>query len=139
MLVYVKLAELSARKRQFLGRDKFLILAGASACRSGWANVAERCRKLVVSHNPKHLLSRFDTFADAMRSPEFTALLKRLERFCGYERAEHLLSQVQGPLEPTADEDTGNLGDYVLQLLSGPHWSARVGSAAAQTETGGPE
>ena len=117
MLAYARLAHISQQKRQLLGRDKFLVLTGTAACRAGWPDVAQRCRELVVANNPAHLLARFADFPDALRSPDFEPLLKRLERFCGYEKAEHLLSELDiNPGLPPDEETTP--GRFVLQLLS---------------------
>ena len=95
MLAYVHLAVLACKKRQFVGGDKFLILAGAAACRAGWLDVAECCRRLVLTHNKNHIIGKHATFADALRSSDFPAFLKSLDRFCTYERAEYLLSELE--------------------------------------------
>jgi len=116
MLAYARLAQISHQKRQLPGRDKFLVLTGAAACRAGWPEVALRCRELVLHHNRMHMVSRFDTFADALRSPDFEPLLKRLERMCGYEKAEHLLAELEiDPGVPPDQDDT--VGQFALSLL----------------------
>lgn len=121
MLAYVKLADLSQQKRQLLGRDKFLILAGVSAVRAGWPEVACRCRELVLANNRSHLISRTETVADALRSSAFRPFLGRLERFCSYERAEHLLDQLNVDPSVSAESRT-TAGAYSLQLLSTGQW-----------------
>ena len=94
MISYAQLAALSQQKGQLPSRDKFLILAAASGCRAGWPAIAERCRELVLSHNPAHLIGHSSTFVEAMRSPDFEYFLKQLERFCSHEKAEHLLAEL---------------------------------------------
>jgi hypothetical protein len=118
MLAYARLAALSDEKRQLPGRDKFLVLTGAAACHAGWPDVAARCRDLVLLHNPAHLLSRFDTFAAALRSGELDLVLKRLQRMCSYEHAEHLLAELE--IEPALPSGKPNLstGTFVLELLA---------------------
>lgn len=120
MLAYVKLAELSRQKAQLFGRDKFLVLAGAAACRAGWLEVAERCRALVLAHSPSHLLGHFERFADAMRSPDFQPFLKQLERFCGSERAESLLAELGHEAGRSSGDAETSAGDWALDLLAGP-------------------
>jgi hypothetical protein len=116
MLAYVRLADVSQRKQQLIGRDKLLVLAAAAACRAGWIDVGQRCRELVLEHNPAHLIGTFPTAADAVRSSEFTPLLNQLERMCGYERAEFLVSELG--LEPQPEDGARDAGQIALSLLS---------------------
>jgi hypothetical protein len=116
MLAYVRLADVSQRKQQLIGRDKLLVLAAAAACRAGWIDVGQRCRELVLDHNPAHLIGSYPTAADAVRSSEFTPLLNRLERMCGYERAEFLVSELG--LEPQPEDGARDAGQIALSLLS---------------------
>jgi hypothetical protein len=116
MLAYVRLADVSQRKQQLIGRDKLLVLAAAAACRAGWIDVGQRCRELVLEHNPAHLIGSYPTAADAVRSSEFTPLLNRLERMCGYERAEFLVSELG--LEPQPEDGARDAGQIALSLLS---------------------
>lgn len=118
MLAYATLAEISHQKQQDQGRDKLLVLAGAAACRAGWPDVAARCRDIIIAANPSHMLARFSTFADALRDETFKTFLKSRERFCSYERAEHLLSEMTIDL-PTADDDsTSSAGQVAFEVLA---------------------
>lgn len=119
MLAFVQLAVLSQQKGQLPGRDKFLVLAAASACRAGWPEVAERCRELVLEHNPAHIVGRSPTFVDTMRSPDFAPFLRQLERFASYEKAEHLLAELGINPSPPQKDDGRNAGEYALALLAG--------------------
>jgi hypothetical protein len=118
MLAYAILSDLSRKKGQYLGRDKFLILTAAAACRAGWPDVANRCYVLVLANNPLHLLGNYDQFTDALRSSDFEPFLKQLERFCGYEKAEHLLSELE--IEPVVPKEASrmNPGDFVLKIFA---------------------
>lgn len=118
MLAFLKLAGVSQTRKQIDPRDKFLVLGGVSALKAGWPNVAERCRELILGHNPAHRLGHNPTFADAMRSDDFEQFLKPLGKFCNYERAEHLLTQLK--IAPGQPGSTGSLsdGEYALLLLS---------------------
>lgn len=89
---FLRLAQISDERGQMLPRNKFLILAGASACATGWIPVAEACREVVLTNNPSHMLNRFETFLAAMKSAEFQVYLKQLSKFCSTERAEFLLA-----------------------------------------------
>ena len=117
MLAFAKLAGVSQTRKQLGPRDKFLLLTGNAACQAGWPAVADRCRELVLANNRAHLIGRFDTYADALRDSDFGTFLKQLSRFCSYEKAEHLLSQLEiSPTAPTASSKM-NPGDYALLLL----------------------
>jgi hypothetical protein len=128
MLAYVRLADVSRQRRQALGADKFLILAGAAACRAGWPEVAQRCRQLVIADNPNHLVGHTETFPDAMRSRDFQAYLKQLERFASYELAEHLLGEL-GVSSGLSDRSPATAGEWSLSLLSGGHWNRQSSGA----------
>jgi hypothetical protein len=118
MLAYVRLADVSQRKRQLLGRDKLLVLAAAAACRAGWLDVAQRCRQLILEHNPPHLIGTVATVAEALRSNDVAPLFKQLERQCGYERAEFLANELG--LTPDAQQaaDAKDAGQIAMALLS---------------------
>ncbi len=107
MLAYARLARISAQKKQLLGTHRFLLLAGAAACRAGWLDVAERCRAIVVAQNSKHFLTHSGTFADALREPGNFGYFTQLERFCSFEQAEHLLNDNGGPVVVAENSTAG--------------------------------
>ncbi|MBM79484.1 MAG: hypothetical protein CMJ78_02680 [Planctomycetaceae bacterium] len=114
MLIFTRLAVISHEKQQAIGRDKFLILAAVEACRAGWLEVSEKCRQLVTESNPLHLLNRYETVADALRSEDFQSFARQLERFCSLERGEHLLTELGiEPLPP----DGSLAGNFCEDLL----------------------
>ena len=110
---YLELAKISQAKQQPSGCDRFLVLAAEAACRAGWLDVAEHCREIVLQHNPHHLIGRWPTMPDALRSEEFQPFLKQLERFCSVERAESLLSELDQSLTV---EDEDSLGDQARAI-----------------------
>ena len=122
MLGFVHLAVLSHEKKQMTGRDKFLLLAAVAACRAGYAKVAARCRTLILSNNPAHLIGKSASVADAMRHPDFQTLLQQLERFCTFERAEHLLHGLGIVLLEAQDVEATDSGTLATRLLTGGSW-----------------
>lgn len=117
MLVFVKLAGLSQSKQQLGPRDKFLVLAAVEATEAGCDAVAERCRQLVLEHNPAHMLKKHDSVAMALADTEFQTYLKQARRFCSHERAEHLLTQLEiAPGIPTTNSGL-TASEYSLLLL----------------------
>ena len=115
MRVYVQLAAVSDQKRQFQVRDRFLVLAGAAACRAGWLEVAERCRARLLVSNPAHQLLRHATFPDAMRDRDFQQLATHWEHYCPFEKAEALVRQLNLPPEEPTDQ---TVGEQMLLLLT---------------------
>ncbi|MGD9853422.1 MAG: hypothetical protein AB7U20_00570 [Planctomycetaceae bacterium] len=118
MLMYAEMASIAARKQQMIGRDRFLVLAGAAATRAGWPDIAERCRDLIAARAPRHVIAQHRSFAEALRDEEFAPFLRQTERFCSPERAEHLLSEMAIALpEPRSGESTGDLARALLRSL----------------------
>jgi len=117
MLAFVKLAGVSQSREQLGPRDKFLVLGGVAAARANHATVAARCRALLLSHNPLHLMKRYETIELALEDDAFQSYLRQLSRFCPYERAEHLLSQLDISTELPKVAAKLNAADYALLLL----------------------
>lgn len=120
MIQYLELAKLSQARRQFAGRDRFLILAGIAACRAGILDVAEACRARVLEHNPHHLLSQWATFPDALRSEDFAAFQHQLERFCSVEKAEQILSGLDVSL---GWDERESVKDFAWKQLADECWN----------------
>ena len=116
LLAYCRLARVSHEKQQIIGRDRFLVLAGRAACLAGWVEVAERCRELVLASNPHHLLSRDATFPEALREPDNGKYFAKLQAFCPFEQAEHLLRTSN---DWPVLNDNQSVGDYAFEQLSG--------------------
>lgn len=118
MLAFLKLAGVSQTREQLAPRDKFLVLGGVSALKAGWPEVAERCRQLILTHNPSHHLGHYPSFANAMTNSDFEEFLRPYGKFCSYERAEHLLNQLA--INPGRPRAAANLqdGEYALLLLA---------------------
>jgi hypothetical protein len=99
LLGYANLAAIARERGQHAGANRFLVLAGIAACRAGLLDVAERCRSLVVADNPRHVVARYETLADALRDADFDPFRRSLERECPWERSEHVLSELGIDLE----------------------------------------
>jgi hypothetical protein len=117
MLAFVKLAGVSQSREQLGPRDKFLVLGGVAASRGNHPAVARRCRELLLAHNPAHLLKRYETLEGALEDEEFQVFLRQLARFCSYEKAEHLLSQLDITTELPNISTKLSAEDYALLLL----------------------
>lgn len=115
LAAYVQLALLSHQKRQRPARDRFLLLAGAAACRAGVLAAAERCRQVIVASSPGHQLAEYDSFPDALRSPDFRLLMDRWEKRWPYEAAEHFLLQLGRT--PRGVPENERVDEFVLGCL----------------------
>jgi len=116
MSAYVQLAVISGQKNQAPARDRFLLLAGIEACHAGWLDVANECRARIIAANPAHQLHLHATMADALRDADFQKLAAKWERYCPFEQAEHLLTQLGR--SPEGDEPDTPRGERMLQLLT---------------------
>ncbi len=88
-----------------------------AALQAGLAPVAERCRDLILQHNPHHLLHRFPTFLAAASHPDFQAFVRQLDRTHPYEQAEHLLRGLGRDPVPADLPPDESPGDYIARLL----------------------
>ena len=94
-VLYLQLVGASTNRGSTATRDRLLLLAAVHASESGWIEEADTCRELVLSTSPHHLVGRFATFAEAMRSDDFQSLARQLHRQCPQEMAEHLATRQQ--------------------------------------------
>lgn len=117
LLGYANLAAIARERGQHAGGNRFLVLAGIAACRAGLLDVAARCRSLVVADNPRHVVARYESLADALRDADFDPFRRALERECPWERSEHVLSELGIDLD-TSEAD-GDLRAATLAVLAG--------------------
>lgn len=120
MTAFARLAEVSQQKQQFNQRDKFLLLTGIAACRAGFIDIAARCREIVLAHNRQHLIRRYASLPDALRSEDFASFHIQLDRFCTFEKAEHLLSEFDSGSMPGADAH--HSAEQLRQSLNSSNW-----------------
>jgi hypothetical protein len=92
--MYLHLARASGLRRRPHIRDKLLIVAGAIAQQCRQSRIANYCRHQVLRHNPRHLVRRWPTMAEAMEESDFLHFLKQLQRRYPLERAEQMMSDL---------------------------------------------
>lgn len=91
---YLHLAQAAGRRQRPQTRARLLFLAGAEAEALGTPEIAHACRKLILSHNPAHLLGRGADFRQLLESAEGAALHQTLLRRYPPERVEQLLAKL---------------------------------------------
>lgn len=119
MLAFAQLALLSHQRQQATGTEKFIVLTGFAACRSGWLDVANQCWQLLSGMNPQHFVVRAGSFPDALRDSSLSSFVTMLERFCSFEQAEHLLDGQGQSLEPQEGQTAGDAATQLLQKIAG--------------------
>lgn len=92
--IYLHLAQASMRRRRPLVRDRMLVLAGVVAANMRLDEVAGYCRRVILQHNPQHLLRRWATIPEALLDEEFLAFLKQVRRKYPPEKAERMLDSL---------------------------------------------
>ena len=89
--IYLHLAAASQRRHRPHVRDRMLVIAGSVAARMGLGPAAAECRRLILKHNPNHLIRRWGTIEEALHDEDFLCLLKQLQRRFPQEKAERML------------------------------------------------
>jgi hypothetical protein len=92
--LYLHLARASRQRMRPHVADRLLIIAGTIAARMKLPDIAAYCRRLVLDHNPNHLLRRWATFDAALRDDDFLPFLRVQQRRYPQERAERLLQKL---------------------------------------------
>lgn len=119
MLAFARLALLSHQRQQATGTEKFIVLTGFAACRSGWLEVANQCWQLLAGMNAKHFVVRAGSFPNALRDDSLSSFVTMLERFCSFEQAEHLLEGHGGMSQPEDGQTAGDSATQHLQQIDG--------------------
>ncbi len=92
--MYLHLARASRLRRQPLVRAKLLILASVQADEMGLDQIAALCRHRVLAQNPRHLVRRWPTVGEAVRTEAFQSHVKQLRRRYSPEKVEHMLASL---------------------------------------------
>jgi hypothetical protein len=126
--VYEDLAYHYDRQGQAKQRDWFLVLAADSALFAGRPDEAERLRGRLLHANPHHLLRPFDSFADALKSPDIQGYVADLRRIYPPDAAAQLLQEQRQLAAATAP------ADRTFRPVSKASTTALAGLARSQEE-----
>jgi hypothetical protein len=94
LATYLRLARAAQARHQPLVRDRVLLLAGVIAAQINLAPIAGACREQILTHNPRHLVSRWPTIGRALGEEDFQSLVNQLSTRYGPERCERLVVQL---------------------------------------------
>lgn len=89
--LYLHLARASRQRMRPHVADRLLVLAGTIAARMKLHDIAAYCRRLVLQHNPNHLVRRWATLDAALADSDFLHFLRLQQRRYPQERAERML------------------------------------------------
>ena len=67
-----------------------------------------RRREIVLANNPQHLIRKYASLPDALRSENFKVFHAQLDRFCTFEKAEYLLHEF---------DDGGSAGERTIRTV----------------------
>jgi hypothetical protein len=100
LLVYRDLADWHERQGLDELRDRFLVLAAATAQAVAEADEAERLFQRLLASNPHHVLRKFASFADAMRATEVQSYVEELRQEYPLHAVEDLHASVREAAAP---------------------------------------
>jgi hypothetical protein len=86
-----------------------------AGCRAGWPAVASECHRQLVAAKSPMQVTQFVSFEDALRDDDFCRLADHWERWCPFERAEHLLHGLGR--EARITDDAEQLDQYLITRL----------------------
>ena len=89
--IYLHLSRASEQRGQHIKRGRFLVLSAAIASGLGLPIIAAYCRKLVLGHNPGHMLGHWPSMEQAIKDTDFLNFRRILQRRYPREKAEQLL------------------------------------------------
>ena len=115
--LYLHLAGASQRRGQPQVCDRMLVIAGTIAARMELAAADRECRRIVLLHNPQHLVRRWPDFSAALADSDFLHFLKQLQRRYPQEKAEQMLLALG--LDMAHEQGAyASDGEYAADLLS---------------------
>ena len=94
LAIYLHLARASGMRRRPQVRDRLLVMAAVAATKAGLPRIAAYCREDVLRNNPRHLVQRWGTVADALRDPEFQHFLHHLEKRYSIDAADRMMQNL---------------------------------------------
>ncbi len=93
--LYQQLAEESQRTGRTEDRERFWLLAADAALQAGKPEEAERLRRTVLSHNANHFLRPYNSFAEAIKTPDILKYIQDLRKHYPPAQAERLLESLR--------------------------------------------
>jgi hypothetical protein len=113
---YLHLARAAAQRQRPLVHDRLMLLAAVQAQLFELPGVAAYCRRRILERNPRHLLARWPTLAEALAAADFQTFFLRQHRHYPLEKVERMLERLG--IDLAAEEKTyGSAVEYAAALL----------------------
>jgi len=94
LALYLHLAQASEKRRRPHVRDRLLVVAAANAARMQLFRISRYCRRKILQHNPRHVIGRWESVAEALEDADFLSVLRSIQRRYPQEKAERLLANL---------------------------------------------
>ena len=122
LVLYLRLAQAFKNRLLMADRDRALLLAGVRATRLGMPAVAEFCRRLILQHNPGHMVRRWDSVERALQDDDFLHLLRQVQRKLPIERAESMLVELGDSCDVRPTDYPDDLGFVAAVMGVDAEW-----------------
>ena len=91
IVIFARLAQAFKNRLQMQDRDRALMMTGLCASMLDMEVIASFCRQLILQNNRGHMVKRFESFQEALRTEDFVTFLKQVRRKLPTEKAENFL------------------------------------------------
>ena len=91
IVIFARLAQAFKNRLQMQDRDRALVMVGVCASMLEMEVIANFCRQLILQNNRGHMLKKYDSFSEALRTEDFVTFLKQVRRKLPTEKAENTL------------------------------------------------
>jgi hypothetical protein len=128
--LYLQLAEESARTGHLEDRERFWLLAADAALQAGQVEEAERLRRNILSHNSNCFLRPYNSFAEAMKTPDILKYVQDLRKHYPPAQAERRLESLRSQ-DASKTASAMNVNKAALATLQ-PNQTLPVGRSPRQ-------
>lgn len=91
---YLHLARAAGVRQRPLVRDRLMLLAAVQAQLFELPSVAAYCRRQILERNPRHMIRRWSSMAEALEAADFQTFFLRQHRHYPLEKVERMLERL---------------------------------------------
>lgn len=116
IVIFARLAQAFKGRLMLQDRDRALVMTGVCASMLQMEAIANFCHQLILKNNRGHLLKRYDSFEEALKTEDFVTFLKQVRRKLPTEKAETQLEEL-GYHCPVKRKDYDDPDVYIAAIL----------------------